>query len=91
MAKPARTDARPHVAKMWAARNITGSNALLSGERNRVKPGSSRQRAARPIPSGFLRLFDTLAHVPSVIGEKSARGNSREGGPSGAVTECFLH
>ena len=34
---------------------MTGSNALLSGERNRVKPGSSSQRAARPIPSGFLR------------------------------------
>ena len=35
---PARTDVPAHVAKMWAARNITGSNALLSGERNRVKP-----------------------------------------------------
>ena len=38
---PARTDVPAHVAKMWAARNITGSNALLSGERNRVEPGSS--------------------------------------------------
>ena len=48
---------RPHVATLWAARNIKGSSALLSGERNRVQPGSSLQRAARPIPSGFLRFY----------------------------------
>jgi hypothetical protein len=60
---PARTDVRAHVAKMWAARNITDSNALLSGERNRIKPGSSWQRAARPIPSGFLRLFAALGRA----------------------------
>jgi hypothetical protein len=80
MAKPARTDAHPHVAKMWGS--------LLSRERNRVKPGSSRQRAARPIPSGFLRFFAAALEagarsrmLPSVTGEKSARGNSRrEGG-----------